>query len=280
MTTFTRTRVKVQTCPNCGNRFDKPPKGKDEITRFLGNPAEYLQRLVIPETEADLAKLTLRLSVVSLLISFWIRVPIFYKAAILAGVAMPVASLMLMSLYKGVVTLFKHDGSTKKPNLFMVFVFPSIALGLRAASDYNVLSLRPALLPIILLTGIASFVVFRSAKDIIKQKWLIVFVIPVAALLSYGVAVQANCLLDYSPAVIHEVRVTAKNVEESTGRHRRHYYYIKTSPWLPGVCIGNIEVSKTEYDRCEVGGAVLVNQNSGLLNAPWYYVGQPNIHLR
>ncbi len=85
----------------------------------------------------------------------------------------------------------------------------------------------------------------------------------------YGAPVEANVLLDRSPAEIFETAVLGKHVSRGRGWTT---YQLELGPWGPRRQAENAAVPRNVYDAVEAGDAVLVRAKPGALGMPWFTV--------
>ena len=86
---------------------------------------------------------------------------------------------------------------------------------------------------------------------------------------AYGLAVEADALLDGSPSAVFQVNVLNKWV--SNGRFVISWH-IQLGPCGPRQDVSDVSVLYSLYKSIQIGGRVCVNLRPGALGIPWYYL--------
>lgn len=83
---------------------------------------------------------------------------------------------------------------------------------------------------------------------------------------SSGFVMAADTLFDRSPSTIYATSVVGEH--ETHGRSTT--YYLDLAPWGPFTGTNKLSVSRSEYDRAQIGDAICLALRPGYLHAPWY----------
>jgi hypothetical protein len=206
------------------------------------------------------------LTVITSVASLWGFVfPAPYTLTIAILTACPWIILELVRTSAG---LFRVDAGRDDPHptVAVAFIGPSMVLGLRAVVDFNVL-LSPAVwsfsLGISALLLVAILVADPSRrKDAGGSCAIGLF----GLAYGYGVAIEANTLLDHSSPTTYAVRVEDKYVS----RGKTTTYNLKLGPWGPKPKSNTLQVSRATYEPVHAGDVVVLDLRRGALGINWY----------
>lgn len=189
-----------------------------------------------------------------------------YDLTILVSLAYPLAAIYLVYHFPKALQFDGKEGDPV-PNVASAFIFPTLAVILRAAFDWNILEWGAFWAPFVLSSGAILLLIIKSFARPIKPFDLCVYAASVAA---YGFAavVLMNGVMDSSEAKRYKAAIVEKN--ESGGDVKTRTFAL--TPWGSRLVEADVEVSSTVYARYEVGDQVQILVHSGWLGIPWYFV--------
>jgi hypothetical protein len=196
--------------------------------------------------------------------------PVPYDVALYSGVAFPFLVLGVLMNFRGLIKVDDKKDS-KYPSVTYGLVLTCCGLVIRVLDfelvDYVQLwlySIIPFLGMLLLCRMAIGKIVLRKFLD-----YLSIFCLA-AILMFYSVSGYAvlNCLPDQSKPTDH----TAKILEKTVSKGKTTSYYILLTPWGPRSEAKKVSITRSEYDRAEVGEEVQIFLKDGLLNIPWFYL--------
>lgn len=182
--------------------------------------------------------------------------------------ALPVAALVAMRFYKGIITLDEKP-SQVRPSIILAYLIPPITLSLRAILDWSLLDFSLVLWPIgIAGAGIAtvSALCVYSCEPKVSN---ILIVIVVSMVMAFGIVFPINGLCDTDVGTIHTAEVLDK---WDGGDVKSVTYHLKLGPWGPRKEANEVSVDQDLYNIVEKGERVNVHLFRGYLSIPWLYV--------
>jgi hypothetical protein len=205
-------------------------------------------------------------------VAIWtIFFPVPYEAAIVATLVVPLLCILSSKYSGGLIRLQEEKGSAY-PSVFSGLFFPSLAIGLRAVLDYNILQYGNAWKGALLVAaGLMTFLLVRSKEFLFRspKKYGIVFFFAVLSLIyGFGAVVTVNCTWDRAAPTVYHAQVTEKRV--SSGKTTT--YYATLTPWGPQADVDDVAVSKEMYNRLQKGDDVRVYFRRGLFSIPWFFI--------
>lgn len=194
-----------------------------------------------------------------------------YLAAIIASMLCPIAAIVLVKLFKGLIHIEEKKNSTH-PSVFLAFFIPSMALFLRAMLDLNIYDFEKLwwLLPLVALPLSAVLLLGNREFDWQKgQSFLMALVVlGITLAYSYGAILCTNCALDQSNAAGFHAQILDK--DRSTGKTTT--YYLSLEPLDFDYPIDEVQVDKVTYQRLNKGDTVTVLFFEGRWGIPWLEV--------
>jgi len=193
----------------------------------------------------------------------------YYGYMVTTCCAYPWIVIFATLLYRGLISPDDYTDS-KLPSLGVAFIIPGIALGLRAVTDFTILSHPPLLWVAIAFLSIIVGVLYMLPSYRLVSKRARFFgtgtlMILLSLFYSYGMLIEANCLLDRSAAVTYRTIVSGKRVE--SGKVKT--YYLDLKPWGTLSDIQEVKVTYEHYESITEGDIVSILQHSGSLKIPW-----------
>ena len=248
-------------------------RSKAEIrnnARLGATPRERMQKL------AESKRLEKVLAVIGSLVAAWgLLYPRPYELAIVALASLPWIALEIVRRSGG---LFRVDAKRNDahPNVAVAFMFPGLVLGSRSLLDYNVFLSPVAAWFTIGIGGLvflAAFVVDRSVRGKVGTLiGLLVF----SLAYGYGIAIEANALLDRSTGVTYVANVEGKHIVSG----RATTYNLDLGPWGPKTKSSKLRVNRATYRNIERGDIVYLTMRRGALGVNWYFMRQWEIGSR
>lgn len=217
---------------------------------------------------ADLLFFSWPLNAAGVAVTIWLIIaPQNNRWAVLAAATVPWVALMLVANSAGGLTILpsKYD---PHPSVTTAFLAPGLALTMRAADDLHPLYWKPMLMLAAVLAAV------MGAGAIAADRWLrarvtaVVGVVIACGLWGFGAGLDADWLLDASPATVYSASVVAKRV--SHGRHNS--YYLNLTEWGPKPEAGEVNVPARFYYSVGVGDVVCLPLRRGALAVEWYRV--------
>lgn len=231
------------------------------------------QRLGISEAQRGEAVRRARLwiaglNLVALVVAIWaVYDPRPYRYAIGALAALPMLAAAAMRWFRGVVRFSGRPGGAH-PNIVLAFAFPAFILALRGFFDWHILDWSAFWTPFLAVAaGLAVWTLFcaRAAK---KNIGVILGIVVVSLVYSYGLVLHLNCFYDRSRPAVYRSYVEARKASPG----RRASYHLTLRPWLNQPITEDVTVPRAIYARHPLGSPVLVVVHSGGLKMEWYYV--------
>ncbi len=199
---------------------------------------------------------------------FW---PEPYAVAIVASILCPIAALVLLKVFNGLIRM-EDQKNSPYPSLFWAFFIPSMALALRALLDLNIYDHGKVWWLVLLMSAILSGVLFLGNKEFDWRKGKRIFttlvIVCITVAYSYGALLCSNCALDQSNAAGFYAQILEK--EMSTGKTSSYYFTL--APWGPRTSVEEVPVDKVVYQQLEKGETARVLFFEGRWGIPWFIV--------
>ena len=211
--------------------------------------------------------------IVSMVAYFWTGNTI-HAPALIVAIAIPWIAIGAIYYYNGLITIDAVKGG-QLPSLQMAFIPVTFSLPLTAFRDATLLHKDHLWAPFIAVVLLFALLLFVNAKRgaITQGKQAIantvgtyLFLLPA---ISYGTLVNINCYFDNRSPSYFETQVVRKKI--TTGKSKSYYLYL--APWGPLTDTNEIMVSKRFFEDTPENKTVAVYLKPGLLNIPWYEVG-------
>lgn len=191
-------------------------------------------------------------------------------------IALPLVSVVILVVYRGLVRLNEKKGSPH-PSILASVVFSSLALtmvalrfDLMSYGSSRMLGITVGLLMTTVALGITGELNGKPIRHYIGVT--IPFVLIFFAY-GYGVIVTTNCFYDHQQPKVWQVEVLNKRMNEPDNE-----YILEVASWGQNE-EGEEKILVTEevYWRAKVGEEVSVNEKSGLWGISWYFVGDQEL---
>lgn len=220
-------------------------------------------------------KITRMLNWTAVGLTLWCMVhPEPYALVVVLTAAMPLAGAFLLHRGDGRVT-FHGGNKDPRPSVVSMFVWPLMALCLRAFRDFSVLDYTQALWLAVMLTTVTVLLMHRVWRaDITAKAGVVLY-------LSYGLnlvfsgifyfctLILLNCSLDHSQAWQYTATVEQK---DTSGEDSITRYTLKLGRWGTEDAGMEVSISAALFDATSVGETVAVYRKKGLLGIPWVFV--------
>jgi hypothetical protein len=198
-------------------------------------------------------------------------IPQPYLVCILVNMAVPLAALVVIWFFRGLIR-FDTRPNTAYPSVLFGLVAPGFGLAIRAVADFNILdhdSIWKYVIMLAVTLGVLYFAI-GNEFDLKKTKDKLAlgsFVLMMAAY-SYGALILINCLFDKSQGQTFEAVVVSKEINSG----KSTTYYLHLEPWGPRVEEERVSVAKQDFDSAEPGEKVRLHLFEGLVGTKWFWV--------
>jgi hypothetical protein len=208
------------------------------------------------------------LTVVGSIAALWGFVyPKPYDLTIAVLAALPWIAVEVVRRSRG---LFRVDQNRNDshPNVAIPYIFPGMVLMLRSMFDYNIVSSSAVAWFSIGIGGLLCLSAF-AADSTMREN--VVNAVALAALslpYGYGVAIEANSLLDYSSETGYTANVEGKRIV----RGKATTYELELGPWGPNARPNKLRVSPATFNPIQRGDVVCLALKRGALGVNWYFM--------
>jgi hypothetical protein len=224
-----------------------------------------------PEERAESlkqARLSARtLSIAAVIVSIWgWFFPTPYRVVVFVLVAMPWLALALAMRYRG---LFRVDQKQNDPHpsIALPFLFPGLVLAIRVLYDLHMIGWQKPLVVALFIDLLLCATAMKLDSTLAAKKQIILlFLISIGY--GFGAGLEANALLDRSPAQIYEAKVLSKRIS----RGKTTTYHLTLSAWGPLTHNDEVTVFRDFYESLQAGDTACVVSHQGALGMPWYVV--------
>jgi DNA-directed RNA polymerase subunit RPC12/RpoP len=292
----TNVRINIKTrikCPRCLEKFDKPVEEETSIqcpycgtklklsTESIDRAMREAEakaavalkgaRVPVPQEYAGNSKLknfTAPLNIVGIASTIWtFFFPIPYNIVIVACALVPVASILLMWFFKGLIDFETKRRRSEEPSMTLALVGPPTALTWRALNDFHILAFDRLWIPAIVVSVIFSVLLYVFSADIKRKPAYVLVTLIFGLMYGFGVITEANCLPDKSMPRVYTATVLGKRISYGS---RSRSYYIKVTPWGPRTERHEISLRRTAFERINVNDQLNMSVKDGVLGIPWF----------
>jgi len=240
-------------------------KSKSEIrndNRYGATPGDRMKTLARSRRTARVLAV---LSSLALLWGFLYPRPYELVIAILA--VLPWLGLEVVRRSGGLLTI---DAPRNDPHPTVAFTYlgPSLVLLLRAVMDYNII---PTFVLVWLTIGPGALLFFSAIavdRTVRAKRGLTVSLLALSLVYGYGVAIEANGLLDRSAGTNFTTKVEDKRIV----RGRTTTYELALAHWGPKTKTNRLRVGRPTYDYIQRGDVVFITLQHGALGLNWYFM--------
>ena len=203
----------------------------------------------------------------SVLVSLWaIIYPRPYFPLMLLLVALPWLATEVSRQSHGLIRMDEVRNDAH-PNLALMYLFPILALCLRAVFDYEILYSGLLLLWCLAISAALIAVLLMVDPSTRTRKTIITALYAFALIYAYGATVEVNGMQERSP-VTYVTTVQGKHVNHG----KRTSYDIRLGPWGPKTSENELEVSEATYNSLQPGNHASVKLRTGWLGVQSCYL--------
>lgn len=220
-------------------------------------------------------QLTRFLNGISLVAGLWyIFIANPYSLVTAINLILPIVGIFILYRENGRIKLFKDDNSPY-PSISITFLIPLVALMIRGILDFDILDYTNAWVYVFLITPIVLIILVRIGKSEFKGEskidTLIIYPVLIAFIGVYVFfgSVLINCTYDNSTPLRFESTVLKKRISDGKNSTR---YLLTITPWEGVEEDTEVSLPKSKYESLEANDKIIVYQQKGLLNIPWFYV--------
>lgn len=213
-------------------------------------------------------RLATALTAVASLASLWRFVyPRPYEVTIAILAALPWIAVETVRRSRG---LFRMDKSRNDayPNVVIPYIFPATALMLRSVFEYNIIPSSTVVWFSVGIGGLLCLAAFAAdatmRSNVISATALAAF----SLAYGYGVAIEANALLDRSSGTSYTANVEEKRIV----RGKATTYELELGPWGPIAKRNKLEVAPATFDPIQPGDVVCLTLKRGALGVNWFFM--------
>ena len=202
-------------------------------------------------------------------IAVWLFVfPQPYESAVAVGAVAPAVALALVVWFAPLFTL-SDVAKGPRPSLYALFLFPALALALRAMEDAELFDWPTALAAAFVGACALTFALMRIDGQISRKPVILLTLLVGSLGYLYGAAAEANMLLDGAHPQVF--RAVVKDRFVSGGRRRAPM--LRLAPWGPNTMPGDTTVDGAHYRSVKIGDTVCTFLHPGALGLRWYMIG-------
>lgn len=210
---------------------------------------------------------------IGLCIWLWLF-PYPYKFIFSVVLSLPIVGLLLNGLSRpNLASLVSFSNSGKgKYDLADFIEFPGWVILLRVLLDFQFESfyslIKVGTIGFILLLLILAATHKRVDKANPNRGTIYLVVIINIFIYSYAATYGINCVYDDSEPKVYPAEIIGKSIHRS----KHTSYHLKVEAWGTHHDPEDITVSRSQYEKTEIGQTVNIDYKEGLLNIPWYYI--------
>ena len=195
-----------------------------------------------------------------------------YEYVILALIAVPIVSIVVLKLSKGLIK-FDEKKESASPTLIYSIAVTSLVLCLRTWYDFKIFDYNNIWIPATLITVVLIVLLlvgnkelkFKESKDYFSILGIAVFLF----IYSYSSVVSVNCYYDQSDPDFFSAKVLSKRI--SSSRYTTTYY-LELTPWGGQKEIDEVAVPEELYNQLDNENQVNIYLYRGKFEIPWFYV--------
>jgi len=192
------------------------------------------------------------------------------QALSLSTLLYPLLGIAIIATSKGLIKLISKK-NTPYYNVLIGVEVPPIMLLIKSISDFHVLQAANLWLPAILTGAIFGMAIkladrTHNAMPVGGQVFILLLV---GGMFGFGSILKVNYYYDKSPETVYHATVLGRSISHG----KSTTYYLTLSSWGPKTAEDRVSVSSSRYYRDTIGSTVSLHLKQGLLNIPWYTVG-------
>jgi len=233
-----------------------------------------VQKLIVEQGETSLLRryrIAKGLNAAGIGVGLWVLFyPRPYRLALSADALVFSVAWVVAFAGRGAYQL-ERERKDPRPALGAALIVPAAALALRAMLDLHVISLVPALAPVLVGGALlAAVLIVRDARER-HRPWRLLLWMPLHCAFCFGAMLFANAALDRSKPQVFAVEVLQKSVV----RDQRTSYRVRLAPWGPRREANDEDIPRATFERLPAKGEVRVLLYSGRLGLPWFVIAAP-----
>jgi hypothetical protein len=188
-----------------------------------------------------------------------------HNVLVWAAIAWPWVAVILVASFQ---PFYRFGGPRNSPltDLSLSLFYPGLFLTLMALTSMSTVGWYGPLGLMVFgaatLTGVAIFV----DPFLRRNRVTAVLLVLLCCAYGYGAGLEANALLDQSPASPFPTKVMSKRI----GGGRSHSYNLRVSAWGPFQTSQEVMVPAWRYANTQVGDTVCILLRPGALRVSWY----------
>jgi len=208
------------------------------------------------------------LMIVTFAVAAWLWFyPEPYAVVVSAMALLPWIAVYVAAHYRGVVVI-NEKKRDPHPGVGLPFIMPGLVLALRVINDVNTFNWQKPLIVTLLGGAVLTMGAWKADVAVRKKPWMALLIFLLSLGYGYGAGMEANSLLDRSPATVYLTTVTAKRISSGS---KSTSYYLRLNAWGQQHR-GEVMVPRSTYQSVIVGDPICVVQRAGALDIPWYAV--------
>lgn len=197
--------------------------------------------------------------------------PTPYQYSILTTIIIPIIALCAVKFSGGLIRFDERKGSAY-PSVIYAFIYPSLALMLRAILEYDIFDYSNVWLTTTIITlSFLTLLLIKQKELTFKKKIDYLTVASLSLFLfayGFGTVIHLNCYYDNSNAEYFTAKVLNKRISSGKTTTR----YLELSTWGQQSEVDEVSVGKDFYNRTEIGDDVKIYFRKGKLEIPWFLV--------
>lgn len=211
---------------------------------------------------------------VAMALSFWF----IFNANIVvfsALIAIPIAGILINGMNRpSIASLVEVDLREDKYDVADFIDFPAFAICFKILFLYSFYDYYHIMIPCLLTFAGTIGVLFLTHRQIGRIKksktWIYTSIIFCLFVYSFGFIIGTNTMYDNSVPKKYEVKIIDK-YDRKVKRGKK--YVIVLDTWGGKVYKNHsFNISKSRYDRLEIGNEVIIEEKEGVYNIPYYYL--------
>ncbi len=191
-----------------------------------------------------------------------------YQLVMLLSIAIPIISIIVSKMSKGLIRLDGKKGSSL-PHITYGFISTPIGILFRIILDYEIFDFTNAWIYATFIALFLLFFILRNQNEFKfeeKSSYLAVTSIFLFLFLyGLGTVLFVNCYYNTSDPQIYYAKVLSKEIR--SGKSTNHYMILST--WKLKKDTEEFNIGKELYYKLKVGGEIEIHYRNGLLAIPW-----------